>query len=102
MARLNYDFKKSYVVGGIGVVLVMISVILLSETNLHPGIWISVIFILFLLLQFLGIFRPKITCSECDRNLYSAVEAEYKRTKSQAFNGCPECGAKFDESKNSS
>ena len=76
MAQLNYDFKKSYGFGGLSVVLTMTGVMYFGDTKLNPAIWISAIFILFLLLQYVGLYRPKITCSKCSSDLYNAAEAK--------------------------
>ncbi len=78
-------------------VLTMLAIVYLGNTEIHPAVWIISIFVLFLVFQYLGLYKPKIFCSECKSSLYEEVEAEYKRTKKQEFLACPICGAKFNE-----
>jgi hypothetical protein len=99
MASLIYDFKKVYYTGGLSVALSFLAVYLLGNSEIHPAIWISSILIVFLVLQYLGLFRPKIFCSECKSNLYREIESEYKENKKQEFKVCPTCGIAFNEPK---
>ena len=97
MVELKQNFKRSYIFGGGSVIGFSLAVTALAKTDINPLIWLSALFILFLVLSYSGLYRPKITCGNCSANLYKSVEMAFKKLKTQnALKQCPECGATFE------